>query len=120
MPSGVLALMPTQSAGIPQSDRYVNSFLRCVYLRDRIGQSFAGMVTTVTEFGCFVQLLDVGADGLLHLTALKDDDYQMTRDGAQWLGKRRGRKLGPGTKLRVLVSGVKPVEGMIDLELADD
>ena len=103
-----------------ESDRYVNSFLRCVYLRDRIGQSFAGMVTTVTEFGCFVQLLDVGADGLLHLTALKDDDYQMTRDGAQWLGKRRGRKLGPGTKLRVLVSGVKPVEGMIDLELADD
>jgi ribonuclease R len=103
-----------------ESDRYVNTFLRCVYLRDRIGQSFAGMVTTVTEFGCFVQLLDVGADGLLHLTALKDDDYQMTRDGAQWLGKRRGRKLGPGTKLRVLVSRVKPVEGMIDLELADE
>ena len=45
-----------------------STFLKCVYLRDRVGQSFEGLITTVVEFGCFVQLLGVGVDGLLHLT----------------------------------------------------
>jgi len=102
-----------------ESDRYVDNFLKCVYVRDRIGQSFNGMITTVTEFGCFVQLLDVGVDGLLHLTALSDDDYHMSRDGGVWIGKRSGRRFGPGQKLRVSVSAVRPVEGMIDLALDD-
>jgi ribonuclease R len=103
-----------------EADRYVESFLKCVYLRDRIGQSFEGLITTVVEFGCFVQLLGVGADGLLHLTALRDDDYAMTRDGGQWQGRRSGRKFGPGMRVRVMVTAVNPVEGMIDLELAAD
>jgi ribonuclease R len=103
-----------------EADRYVESFLKCVYLRDRIGQSFEGLITTVVEFGCFVQLLGVGADGLLHLTALRDDDYAMTRDGGQWQGRRSGRKFSPGMRVRVMVTAVNPVEGMIDLELAAD
>lgn len=103
-----------------EADRYVKAFLKCVYLRDRIGQTFEGLITTVVEFGCFVQLLSIGVDGLLHLTALDDDQYVMTRDGGQWQGRRSGRKLGPGTRLRVRVASVNPVEGLVDLELATD
>ncbi len=103
-----------------EADRYVDSFLKCVYLRDRIGQSFEGLITTVVEFGCFVRLLSVDVDGLLHLTALSDDEYAMTRDGAQWQGRRSGRKFGPGMRVRVMVTAANPVEGLVDLELATD
>ncbi|MFI4914159.1 MAG: ribonuclease R [Steroidobacterales bacterium] len=100
------------------ADRYVGTFLKCCYLRDRIGQAFDGLITTVVEFGCFVQLLALGVDGLLHLTALRDDEYVMARDGGQWLGQRSKRRLAPGERIRVTVAAVKPVEGLIDLELA--
>ncbi len=103
-----------------ESDRYVSTFLKCVYLRDRVGQTFDGLITTVMEFGCFVQLLALGVDGLLPLASLRDDDYQMGRDGGQWLGQRSKRRLAPGVRLRVIVAAVKPVEGLIDLELATD
>jgi ribonuclease R len=103
-----------------EADRYVQSFLKCVYLRDRIGQTFEGLITTVVEFGCFVQLLSIGVDGLLHLTALVDDEYVMTRDGGQWQGRRSGRRFSPGLRLRVRVASVNPVEGLVDLELAID
>jgi ribonuclease R len=102
-----------------EADRFVDTFLKCAWLRDRIGQVFEGLVTTVVEFGCFVQLLEPAADGLLHLSALADDEYSLRRDGAQWQGKRTGRILGPGQRLRVRVTAVNPVEGMIDLELAE-
>jgi ribonuclease R len=101
-----------------EADRYVSNFLKCVYLRDRIGQTFTGLITTIVEFGCFVQLLDVSVDGLLHLTALRDDEYTMTRDGGQWQGRRTGRRFSPGMRVRVQVTSVNPVEGLIDLELA--
>jgi ribonuclease R len=103
-----------------EADRYVGTFLKCVYLRDRVGQTFDGLITTVMEFGCFVQLLAMGVDGLLPLASLRDDNYQMARDGGQWIGERSKRRLAPGVRLRVVVAAVKPVEGMIDLELATD
>jgi ribonuclease R len=103
-----------------EADRYVGTFLKCVYLRDRVGQTFDGLITTVMEFGCFVQLLALGVDGLLPLASLRDDDYQMARDGVQWIGEHSKRRLAPGVRLRVIVAAVKPVEGMIDLELATD
>jgi ribonuclease R len=103
-----------------EADRYVSTFLKCVYLRDRVGQTFDGLITTVVEFGCFVQLLALGVDGLLPLASLRDDDYQMARDGGQWLGQQHKRRLAPGVRLRVVVAAVKPVEGLIDLELAPD
>ncbi|HEX2791017.1 MAG TPA: ribonuclease R [Steroidobacteraceae bacterium] len=103
-----------------EADRYVGTFLKCVYLRDRVGQTFDGLITTVMEFGCFVQLLTLGVDGLLPLASLRDDDYQMARDGGQWIGQRSKRRLAPGVRLRVVVAAVKPVEGLIDLELAAD
>jgi ribonuclease R len=103
-----------------EADRYVGTFLKCVYLRDRVGQTFDGLITTVMEFGLFVQLLALGVDGLLPLASLRDDNYQMARDGGQWIGERSKRRLAPGVRLRVIVAAVKPVEGLIDLELAAD
>src|SRR5205807_2053191 len=53
-----------------EADRYVSGFLKCTYLKERVGQTFQGLITTVVEFGCFVQILDVAVDGLLHIDNL--------------------------------------------------
>ncbi len=103
-----------------EADRYVNTFLKCTYLRERIGQTFQGLITTVVEFGCFVQILDVSVDGLLHIDALRDDQYEMEDDGLAWVGRRTNRRLRAGTQIRVVVTAVNPIEGLIDLELAED
>jgi ribonuclease R len=103
-----------------EADRYVNTFLKCTYLRERIGQTFHGLITTVVEFGCFVQILEVSVDGLLHIDALRDDQYIMEDDGLSWTGKRTGRRLRAGAQVRVVVTAVNPIEGLIDLELAED
>ena len=64
-----------------EADRYVSGFLKCTYLKERIGQTFQGLITTVVEFGCFVQILDVGVDGLLHIDNLRDDAMSWKRTG---------------------------------------
>ncbi len=103
-----------------EADRYVSGFLKCTYLKERIGQTFQGLITTVVEFGCFVQILDVAVDGLLHINNLRDDLYVMEEDGHAWRGRRSGRRLRTGAHIRVIVTAVNPIEGLIDLALAED
>ena len=103
-----------------EADRYVSGFLKCTYLKERIGQTFHGLITTVVEFGCFVQILDVAVDGLLHIDALRDDQYVMEEDGHAWRGRRTGRRLRTGSRLRVVVTAVNPVEGLVDLAPAEE
>ncbi|HET9862267.1 MAG TPA: ribonuclease R [Steroidobacteraceae bacterium] len=102
-----------------ESDRYVSAWLKCVYLRDRIGQTFEGLITTVVEFGAFVQLTAVGVDGLLHIDNLRDDDYQMEPGGRAWVGKASKRRLGMGARVHVIVTSVNPIEGLVDLALVE-
>jgi ribonuclease R len=101
-----------------EADRYVSGFLKCTYLKERIGQTFQGLITTVVEFGCFVQILEVAVDGLLHIDSLRDDQYVMEEEGHAWRGRRSGRRLSTGARVRVVVTAVNPIEGLIDLALA--
>jgi len=103
-----------------EADRYVNNFLKCTYLRERIGQTFHGLITTVVDFGCFVQILEVAIDGLLHVDRLTDDSYEMESDGHGWVGRRHGRRLRAGAQVKVVVTAVNPIEGLIDLELVEE
>jgi ribonuclease R len=103
-----------------EADRYVSGFLKCTYLKERIGQTFQGLITTVVEFGCFVQILDVAVDGLLHIDSLRDDQYVMEPDGHAWRGRRSGRRLRTGAHVRVVVTAVNPIENLIDLALAEE
>jgi ribonuclease R len=118
-----LAIAGTELTGLEkradESDRYVSAWLKCVYLRDRIGQTFEGLITTVVEFGAFVQLTAVGTDGLLHIDNLRDDDYQMEPGGRAWVGKASKRRLGMGTRVHVIVTSVNPIEGLVDLALVE-
>jgi ribonuclease R len=118
-----LAIAGTELTGLEkradESDRYVSAWLKCVYLRDRIGQTFEGLITTVVEFGAFVQLTAVGTDGLLHIDNLRDDDYQMEPGGRAWVGKTGKRRLGMGTRVHVIVTAVNPIEGLVDLALVE-
>ena len=103
-----------------EADRYVAAFLKCTYLKERVGQTFQGLITTVVDFGCFVQILDVAVDGLLHIDNLRDDEYVMEDDGHAWRGRRTGRRLRTGAHVRVLVTAVNPIEGLVDLALAQE
>ena len=80
-----------------------------------------GLITTVVEFGCFVQLLACGVDGLLPWRHCATMTIRWHATAASGIGTaQRAGGLAPGTRLRVVVAAVNPVEGLIDLELATD
>ena len=54
-----------------EATRDALSWLKCEYMRDKLGEEFDALVTGVVDFGLFVQLKGVQVDGLVHVSALR-------------------------------------------------
>jgi len=97
----------------------VLNWLKCEYMQGRIGEEFAGIVTTVTSFGLFVELSDIYIEGLVHVTALTNDYYHFDAASQTLTGERSGLCFRMGDQVRVVVSKVDLDDRKIDLQLID-
>lgn len=97
----------------------VIAWLKCEYMSDHIGDEFMGTISSVTNFGLFVQLDDVYVDGLVHISSLQSDYYQYQEATHRLVGDRTRITYGLGDKLKVKVVRVSLDERKIDFELAD-
>lgn len=94
--------------------RDVESWLKCYYMQDRIGEEFDGTVAGVTSFGLFVALDSIYIEGLLHVTELGNDYFNYDKARHEMLGERTGVRYRLGDRLRVKVSRVDLETSRID------
>ncbi len=99
--------------------RDVQSWLKCEYLQDHVGDEFGGVVAAVTSFGLFVELEDLYIEGLVHVTALPGDYYRFDPAHQRLVGERSGRTFQLGDKVQVQVARVDLDDKKIDLELVE-
>lgn len=98
----------------------VLDWLKCEYIKEHIGEEFPGTVASVTSFGLFVQLDDIYVEGLVHVTALKNDYYHFDATAHTLTGERSGYQFQMGDKVRVIVARVDLDDKKIDLQLISD
>jgi ribonuclease R len=102
-----------------EASRDVTAFLKCEYMRDKIGEEFDGVVTGVVDFGLFVQLEGMQVDGLVHVSTLGQDYFRFEEDRRMLVGDRTGTRYTLGDKLRVRLTRVDPSERKMDFELVE-
>lgn len=100
-----------------EATRDVVSWLKCEFLRDRVGEVFEGHVSSVTSFGLFVELNDLYVEGLVHITSLPHDYYRFEPAMHRLMGERTRKVFGLGDDLLVKVVGVDLDNRKIDFEL---
>lgn len=100
-----------------EATRDVTSWLKCEFLRDHVGSSFEGHVSSVTSFGLFVELNDLYVEGLVHITSLPHDYYRFEPAMHRLIGERTRKVFGLGDDLIVKVVGVDLDNRKIDFEL---
>ncbi|MGD9601077.1 MAG: ribonuclease R [Gammaproteobacteria bacterium] len=94
------------------------SWLKCEYMLDKVGETFAGIVSAVTAFGLFVQLDESFVEGLVHVTALPEDYYHFDPVRHRMVGRRSQREYRLGQRLEIVVARVNLDERKIDFTLA--
>lgn len=103
-----------------EASREVESWLKCEFMMDKIGQEFTGIVSSVTSFGLFIELDDIYIDGLIHVTALGDDYYHFDPVKHRMLGERTNKSFRLGDSLKVIVVKVNLDDKKIDLALVSE
>jgi ribonuclease R len=98
--------------------REVDAWLKCEFLKDRIGEEFEGVIAAVTNFGVFVELSDLYIEGLIHISALPGDYYHFDQAKQRLIGERTRQVFQLGGAVTVRVARVDLDDRKIDLELA--
>ena len=101
-----------------EATRDVADWLKCEFMQDHVGECYDGVISGVTGFGLFVELNDIYIEGLVHITALKNDYYEFDANGHRLMGERTRQSYRLADKIRVKVVRVNLDEKKIDLELA--
>ena len=86
------------------ASRDVEQWLKCEYMRDKVGESFSGVISGVAGFGLFVELTDIFVEGLVSVRDLKEDYFIFDDVHHQLKGQRGGRiyRLGDTIKVKVV------------------
>ena len=100
--------------------RDVMDWLKCEFMMDKTGEEFHGIISSVTSFGLFVQLDKIFVDGLVHITALKNDYYRFDAVGHRLTGERNGQVFRLGDTIKIKVASVNLDDRKIDFVLADN
>jgi ribonuclease R len=87
------------------------------FMRKMEDREFEGIVTGVTEFGIFVEIIETSCEGLVRMTDLTDDYYEVDKDNYRIIGSRTGRVISFGDTLKVKVKDTNLEKRSIDLEM---
>jgi ribonuclease R len=93
--------------------------LKCDFMVDKVGNQYPGTIVEVTNFGVFVELDGFYIQGLVHITALKNDYYHFDELTLTLAGKHSGQRYAIGDSVQVLVSRVDKDQRKIDFDLVD-
>lgn len=100
-----------------EASRFVEQWLKCHYMQGHIGETFTGVVTTVTNFGLFITLSELFIDGLVHISHLGQDYFTYDEKAQQLFGEKSGMMYGLGDTVQVKVAAVNMDTQQIDFDM---
>ena len=102
-----------------KATRAVTQWLKCEYMSHKIGEKFTGTITTVVEFGLFIELDEYYVEGLIHIANLGDDYFIYDEVSRSLRGEMYNEKYQAGQKITIIVSRVDLEQKRIDFDLAN-
>jgi ribonuclease R/exosome complex exonuclease DIS3/RRP44 len=100
-----------------KAERDSIKYMQCIYMSDKIGKVFKGMVTSVTDYGLFITIDDNGCDGLVRLSDITGDTYVSDTENYRIKGHNTGNIIRLGDIVHVVISSVDIEKKNINLTL---
>lgn len=99
-----------------EAEREVDDLKKAEYMSDRIGEEYEGMISSVTNFGMFVELPNT-IEGLVHISNLMDDYYIYDEQHLCLIGEKSKNiyRLGDEVKIKVAKVDLDAHEVYFDL-----
>ncbi|MFM7332335.1 MAG: RNB domain-containing ribonuclease, partial [Brachymonas sp.] len=100
-----------------EASKDVEAWLKCKFMKEHLGEEYAGTVSSATSFGLFVTLDAMYVEGLIHITELGGEYFRFDEARQELRGERTGIRYALGSRVRVQVSRVDLDGRKIDFRL---
>ena len=101
------------------AERASIKYKQAQYLEKQIGNVFDGLISGVTEWGIYVEIIENKCEGMIRLKDLDDDFYTYDEENYCVIGKRTKKKYQLGDKLAIKVRRVDLMKKQIDFQIVD-
>lgn len=102
-----------------EAERASIKYKQVEFLKDRVGDIFEGIVSGVTEWGFFVEIIENKCEGLVHIRDLDDDYYIYDDEDYCIWGRHSGKRYQLGDKVRIKIVSANLVKKQLDFVLAE-
>ena len=101
-----------------EAERASIKYKQTEFMKDKVGQQFEGVVSGVTEWGIFVEIIENKCEGMIQIRGLAGDFYEYDEDNYCIRGRRTGKKYQMGDPIQIEVVRVNMARKQIDFALA--
>src|SRR5699024_4569659 len=101
-----------------EAEREVEDMKKAQYMMDKVGQTYKGVICSLTNFGMFVQL-DNTIEGLVHFNSMIDDFYHFDEENYYLIGEKTHNIYRLGDVVKIEVVGADIARRVIDFELIE-
>ena len=99
------------------AERLSVKYKQAEYMLDKIGQEFDGLISGVSKWGIFVEIIGTKCEGMIRLRDLSDDFYYLDEENYQVTGTRHGQNFKLGDKVRIKVKKIDLQKKQMDFAL---
>jgi ribonuclease R len=102
-----------------EAERASIKYKQVEFMQDKVGKIFEGIISGVTEFGIFVEIIENKCEGLVATREMLDDFYEYDEDNYCLTGKRTGRTFQLGDPIKVEVLRANLIKKQLDFGLVE-
>ncbi|MDR2018060.1 MAG: ribonuclease R [Syntrophobacterales bacterium] len=91
------------------AERELEDRIKVLFMKDKIGEEYEGIITHITSYGIFVEPFDVFVEGIALLSELYDDYYLFQEDKYRLIGRRTKKvyRIGDRVRIKVVLADVE-------------
>ena len=102
------------------AERASVKYKQAEFLQNNVGMKYIGIISGLTEWGMYVEIIENKCEGMIRLRDLNDDFYVLDEKNYCIIGQRRKKKYQLGDEVTIIVKKVDLAKRQIDFSLVRD
>lgn len=99
-----------------EAERASVKFKQVEFMQDKVGMEFAGVISGVTEWGIYVEIIENKCEGMIRSRELRGDTFVFDEDNYRYVGRNTGKIYALGDTVNVMVKGTDLLKKTLDFE----
>ncbi|MFO0435658.1 MAG: ribonuclease R [Sphingobacteriaceae bacterium] len=95
-------------------------FKQVEFMQDKVGMEFSGVISGVTEWGIYVEIIENKCEGMIRSRDIKGDQFYFDEDNFRYVGKNNGKIYALGDTVNITVKSADLIKKQLDFEFVTD